>query len=666
MTAPPEPKEEQQRGRRFLSENVSVHSFKKGQGGKRIVEGISTAGLNTPAYKLIEKKLELPSLYKNDYPLFSGNYAGPLNENALQHYSYKILDTVKSKDRAAYVIYFRAKRKKAFAKLEGILMLDTLSYAIQYARLGDSGEIVMEAEHQYSYFEEEDLWFPQEQQLFLKPGKGGSNLSLFSGSIALGTVQKRFSILDFLLSPDDIEENLFLKSTTVNFDINIDSPVDIPRYSSMIKVTNEAGNQPPEYWETNRKLEFEDRDKLTHLQLTNTIAEGKIEDKIEIANGLSNGYYPIGFWNFDLSQLIGYNKYQGIRLGVGGETNSAFSKTFKLNGYAVYGFKDRRLKYGLGTGILLNNRTGTWFNLNYRNDIREIASHHYLKGEKEFALLEPRLVNINNYYIHEDLEASIEHRLTPRLESKFLVVRSDISQLTDYSFLHEDRLYQDYVVSEAKMSFLWRPFSGFINTPAYFNIYNREYPVVTGQISRSIPGMFGGDFDFTRLGLKAEYKTEKPDRSSTHLILEGNIAYGELPLTHAFHAQPNNANKPKILQRYAVAGKIAFETMYFNEFFSDRQAAFHIRHQLRPFFISNKFQPEMVLISRHVIGDFRNINAHKNVNFNTLEHGFSEAGLEINKIFLGFGLSTAYRYGAYHLPNLNQNISFKFTFTLQI
>ncbi|HSP83050.1 MAG TPA: hypothetical protein VLN72_04910, partial [Gillisia sp.] len=242
----------------------------------------------------------------------------------------------------------------------------------------------------------------------------------------------------------------------------------------------------------------------------------------------------------------------------------------------------------------------------------------------------------------------------------------DISQLREYQFLNDGKIYRDYIITEAKLGFLWRPFSKFISTPQFHSIYENKYPVITGQITQGLAGVLNGDFNFTKLGLKAEYEINRQDRSVTQVTLVGNYAVGDLPLTHAFHAFPNNPEKPEILERFSVAGKISFETMYFNEFFSDRQAAVHIRHQLRPFRITDNINPEFALISRHVIGNFNNVEAHQNIEFNTLEHGFSEVGLELNQIFLGIGLSTAYRYGAYHLPTFKENFSFKFTFNLKI
>ena len=106
--------------------------------------------------------------------------------------------------------------------------------------------------------------------------------------------------------------------------------------------------------------------------------------------------------------------------------------------------------------------------------------------------------------------------------------------------------------------------------------------------------------------------------------------------------------------------------MFFSEFFSDRLATLQVRHKLRSFKISNWFKPEMVLITRYAIGDVSNQDRHLGVDFNSLQEVYQESGFEINKLFAGFGLSFAYRYGAYHLSKFEDNIAFKFTFYLKL
>jgi len=105
--------------------------------------------------------------------------------------------------------------------------------------------------------------------------------------------------------------------------------------------------------------------------------------------------------------------------------------------------------------------------------------------------------------------------------------------------------------------------------------------------------------------------------------------------------------------------------MYYNEFFSDKQAMLHIKHQLRPINIHRFIQPELVFISRHAIGDISNPERHS-MPFKSLKNGYHEFGVELQKILVGFGLGAAYRYGPYSLDSFNQNFAFKFTFHLDI
>ena len=653
-------------GRAYLSERVSTHLFSKSKTKKEIVEAIKTAGFKKPVYEVLALKAQALSLYKNDYQIFDTEYAGPLANGAFRNYSYKIIDTTSIDARPSYVIYFKPKREKKVAGLEGILYLDTLSFAIQRAKAQLKGAVDLEVNHNYHYYKEQDVWFPSNQSLTVKPGTGGKDISVFGGSISLGTVQRNRSIMNGVIGSGDVATDLFLESSTINYDIILNQDVPVQRFSSDVKVSNDANDKEITYWEANRQIPFSAKDELTEVTVDSIIKARNIERKITVKKAISNGHYPAGFWNFDLSKFIKYNNYEGIRLGAGGTTNSSFSDNMRIHGYLVYGFKDDKFKYGIGAGKLLNKRTGTWLDLKYSDDIREVGSYKYIRGINDFSILEPRFVNISYYYRYKSIQAGITHRIAPTLESELTLDQSAISQIGNYAYLNNNKLFQDYTITEATIGFLFRPYSNFLNTPESHIILDKGYPQFTGQISKSFSGLLNGDFDFTKVGLKIEYQVNRLDLSNTQFTLEGNYAFGDLPLTHAFHAFPNNPNKVEVLDRFSVAGKIAFETMYFNEFFSDRQAALHIRHQFRPIPITDSFRPELVLVNRFIIGDFSNMDAHKNIEFKSLKHGFSEAGLELNKIYAGLGLSFAYRYGAYHLPSFKENFSLKFTFQLKI
>ncbi len=652
--------------RYFLSEKTSDIYFQKYTPEREFVTGLKSHGFKEPVYEVLTINVEPVSIYEDDYPLYGTNFAGPLGKQAFKNYEYTLVDTVAVAGRQGYMIYYTPKRPNVVAGWEGLLFLDIETLGVQRTISQLSAEIHIEIDRNYTFIENEGIWFPEEEKVKIKPGTGGRDITLFGGSITLGTIQRKSSILNWVISTGKVEADLEMISTTYNYDITPNISIDISRGDAAITVVDSASLRSEEFWGKHRRFPLEEVDVQTEARVSRVIEQKNILRKIEILHTLLTGYYPVGFWNFDLSNFVKYNNYEGLRIGAGGRTNQNFSQRFRIDGYLVYGLKDEAFKYGIGGGLLLDNRSGTWWNLNYRQDLREVAVNDYIRGVNEFSILEPRTANISSYYAYKTLETSLEHRITPRFETELMLSRSEISQLGDYAYINNGVTYTDYTLSEVKFGLLWRPFSSFLSTPRFNQLYEKSYPVITAQVTQGIDGLLESDFQYTKLGLKAEYQMNRQDRSLTQFTLEGNFGVGDIPLTHAFHAFPNNALKEKVMDRFAVAGKIAFETMYFDEFFSDRQAALHIRHQLRPFNIFPSVQPELSFISRHVIGDFKNKDAHQNIEFQTLEHLFSEAGVELNNIFFGLGLSAAYRYGAYHLPEFSDNLSFKFTFELKI
>ncbi|MCH9659281.1 MAG: hypothetical protein K0U54_00055 [Bacteroidetes bacterium] len=383
-------------------------------------------------------------------------------------------------------------------------------------------------------------------------------------------------------------------------------------------------------------------------------------------NPFVSGFYPIGFFDVDLRYFIKYNNYEAFRLGFGGITNDKLFENFKVGGYVAYGFKDKDLKYSIGGNIRLAPKTNTWLDLYYTKDIDEIGSFKYLTDARVYSVFEPRRINVIQFYKHRTWKTSLQHEFSPKILSELKFSNSKIEQIEDYRFVKDGINYDDFHTTEATLSFRVSPKTKFITADDGRIEYFDGLPKISGQITQGIKDVADSDFNYTKLGLKLDYYIKRTDLSSTNFLLEGMMAFGDVPLTHLFHAYPNSPTKDEILQRFSVAGTRSFETMYFGEFFSDKLTTIQVKHSLRRFYISDTFKPELVFITRHAFGDLSNPEAHQGIAFNTLNQFYSESGMELNKILFGFGLSFAYRYGFYHLPDVEDNISFKFTFNLKI
>jgi hypothetical protein len=408
---------------------------------------------------------------------------------------------------------------------------------------------------------------------------------------------------------------------------------------------------------------------LVGAQSTNETNSRSVQDSIrnkEFIKQLGDGYLPTRYFNFDLRYLVKYNQYEALRTGLGGVTNEAFSEKFRLNTYVVYGFKDHRFKYSIGGGIRIAEKTNTWLDISYTDDLQETGSYPFLTDKRFFQLFEPRLLNISLFHKIISRSVSLEYQLSPNVLMETQLSVNDINPTYAYEYTLDGNNYTSFDLSLAKVALQWSPFSKFELTEKGVTEIGDGFPKFTFQYTKSFKDVFKGDFNFSNFEVKAIHQVQHKNESLSEITLISGMANGNVPLTHLYHAYPNNINKEKILRRFSVAGTSSFETMFFNEFFSDAFTTLQVKHALKPFNITDRYKPQLVLINRFAIGSMDNIDRHQNISFGTLDKGYTESGLEINKLIFGFGLSFAYRYGAYHLPNFDDNVAIKFTFNLTL
>lgn len=392
-------------------------------------------------------------------------------------------------------------------------------------------------------------------------------------------------------------------------------------------------------------------------EIDTTQAKKKIRE-----NPFKTGYYTIAFFDIDLRYLIKYNNYEGIRLGFGGITNDRLFENFEIGGYLAEGIKDQGFKYSLGGNYRIHKNGKTRISSYYTDDIREIGGYTYLTDVRTYSVFEPRLLNITQFYKYQEWQTNIQHEFSPKFSTEFRLSLTAVDQIENYFYINNRKIYKNYQLTELTTSFRFNPKTEYYTYEDGSTESYNVYPKISAQITQGIKGAFQSNFSYTKFGVKVDYLIKKQDLSSTHILLEGDLAFGNTPLTHLFHAYPNSPTKDEILQRFSIAGRRSFETMYFGEFFSDKLATIQVKHSLPRFKISARFRPQLVFITRHAIGNLKNPEDHLGIEFDTLNNIYSESGLELNNLALGFGMSFAYRYGYYHIPNFADNISFKFTF----
>ncbi|WP_430410421.1 DUF5686 family protein [Kordia sp.] len=656
-------KKDMTRSHIYLTEKVSEVSFSSSKGKREKILATRMAGFKEPIYEVLGLKIQSFSFYKNEYDLFGTSYAGPLANNALSTYNYKILDTVTNNNRDAYMIYYSPKKKGQTSGLEGILYVDQKSFALQKAIAEIKGVIDIKAIQNFEYNQTFEVWFPSDKEINIRKGKTDDSVSLLGTTINVqrGTTPQD-STKTVRTNEQDESDYVYLSSKTKNFDLAINKEVSIRGRGLAIEIDELAHNRSEEFWNQYRTDSITKRGRETYVVLDSVVAEEGVEKDIYLARKLLKGYYPTKYVDLDLRYLLKYNNYEAFRLGLGGVTNANFSTKYRLNGYGVYGTRDKDFKFGFGGAARLDKRTNTWFGMSYTDDLVETGSSTFITDRRAFSLFEPRLFNIDLFYETKRITANIEHQITAKTHANFMISKSNIESTYDYGFVNDGEIFNAYDITEAIFSVQWNPFSEYMQTRHGRTEIKKAFPQFAFQVTQSVDNFLGSDFDYTKFDARIVHEIRPINKGITSFLVKGGLGIGDIPISHLYHTSPNNPNKDVLLQRFSIAGRNSFETMYFNEFFSDKYAMFQAKHQFKPFKITKGFRPELTLITRFAIGDAENIERHLGQEFNSLKHGYSESGFEINKLFAGFGLSFMYRYGAYHLPELQDNLSFKFTY----
>lgn len=645
----------------FQTEKVSQYQFGNNK-LKETVLGTKIAGFKNPIYEVIAFNLQSISIYDNKYELFETKYENPISNTAPSTYNYKLLDTVNIKGRETFMIYFKNKQKRRTSGLEGVLYIDSQNFAIAKAIMRIKGVLDISGIHEFDYVPNEKVWFQSNTTFKIVKGKNDDDIKILGGTIQFdGDVAE-----DYEPRKKAASDFTYLLSESNNFDIHYNTDTPIKNPSLYIEIKDDASKKPEEFWNQYRKEILDQKSQKTYQLLDSLSVSRRIEKRLGFGRKIINGYIPIGPIDLDLKKIISYNNYEGFRLGLGGITNDKFSKDFRIEGYTAYGTKDGVVKYNLGAGVLLDQDTNTWINGSYTDDVREIASTLFAVDKRVFKIYDPRPINISTFYHYNSWKANVQTKIIPKTEAVLELARTYVEPKFDYLFNYNGQLYSNYIMTTAMLSIVWAPFSDFMQTPSGRNESDKRFPRFTFQYTQSLPNVLDNDFNFGKIDFKTEYEKKYLNGQKTSLLLQGGYAFGDVPLTHLYNTMPNNLTKETVIQRITFAGRNSFETMFFNEFFSSQYIFFQVKHGFNRIKILKKVRPTIVLVSRMAWGNMEKPEQHVGPSYKTLDKGFFESGIELNKIYKGFGLGGFYRYGPNQLFKFEDNIAVKISYVIDL
>ena len=641
----------------YQTEKVNLIQYNE-KGTKETILASRMAGFKQPLYEYLGLHLVSYSVYENPFEILEIPMQNPISNFGRKLYNYTLIDSTTIDNRKVYRIYFQPKKLRA-NKLRGLLYVDAATFAVAKAHYRVYGIVNINAYYDFKYLKEHQIWFPEKTVFNVQKGTNTDDLKILGS-----TIQFNNSIEEGISKNASDQAYLTIESTPFDVAFNTDFVISEPKIK--IEVPESSLSQPEKYWAPFTKDINDKRKSNTYISLDSLSMASKIEHKLFLGRKIINGYFPISLIDVDLRSIVKYNNFEGFRLGIGGVTNNKLAENYKIGFYGAYGLKDRKFKYGISPSYLLNKKSETWVTASYSDDLEEIAQTSFATDSRRFRIYDPRPINISTFYNIRTSALSLESKILPKTNSYFSLSQNYIQPLFDYTYINNGEIYTDYNITSVQFAIQWNPFSNYMRTPMGMIENEKRHPKFSFQVMQTLPDVVENDFTFTKVDFKTFYEIPYLSGHKSSVLLQAGWAFGDIPLTHMYSIAPNNINRDAILQRITFAGKNSFETMYYNEFFSNRYASLQLRHTFNKVNLAYKIAPEFSVVTRMAWGEMDNTEKHIGLPFNTLERGFYESGIEANKIFKGLGITAFFRYGPYQLPRFDDNLSIKISYFLDL
>ncbi|MFO8055464.1 MAG: DUF5686 family protein [Bacteroidales bacterium] len=644
----------------FIMESVSQRFFKAPDRVKEKILHTQVSGLQNPFFFMLATQLQSFTFYDDLINIGGYRMVNPISRGSTKKYWFRIEDTtyVKGPQDTVFTISFRKRGDRSFSGMQGVIQIGSEDFAIRSViaspakeQPSQSGtketggtneqaqqELSIKIQQKYKKVEGKK-WLPEQL-----------NTDIVAPGISLAGVpvkiEGRTYIQDVELK-DDIPNRVFDENY---LEMNENAAV---RNDSMIRVYR-AGNA----------MEI---DKNTYDFIDSLSEAENLERKITFLRILMDGHIPWGPVSFDLDKLPTFNIYEGWRLGAGISTNERFSKVIRLSGYAGWGTKDHRWKYGGALNVRLWDAHDVYMNAEYKNDIREFGR---LPAKRSTGLLDEsgyRDYLVSRFDREELTELSLEFRVLNFAEITTGIRHRDLTFFDNYRFVSNneyatiglDGIRTCELFAGLRYAFRER----YIKTPLGKTSLGSKYPVFWLDYTRGMD-MLKGQLEYEKFDFQAQGDFYTKYYGTISFVVRAGTASENIPLSLQYAGFGSSDN-------FNVDCPGSFNTMDINEFGANTYAAVFLEHDFKKhLFRSQYFQPSLKLRTSVLWGSRGASDYHANISYKSPEKGYFESGLLIDELFKSsfssVGLGFYYRYGPYNQGKLLDDLAVKLVIGLGI
>lgn len=618
-----------------ILESVTERKFLPPDLSEEKVIASRVSGLKDAYLTMLATELQPFGFYEDNISLLDMNFLNPIAKGSIKRYDYFLEDEILRGNDTIFNISFQPKQEANIDGLKGFMYINADGYAIQniVAEPHENLITTLKIQQKYSRINEQD-WFPEQLNFKIEL----SDTDIF---IDGKTYLKEIKLIDTLRRRDFSEVEL--------------------------KYKDDATGKGELFWKTYRIDSLSQKEQLTYRVIDSIGEELKFDKALNVINSVSTGDIPWGVVNIKLNRFLDYNKFEGIRLGSGLETNEKLFKNFSVGGYFAYGFKDENWKFGAHARYDINKSDDFSIEASYSNDVREIGTSS-LQNLRFSIQGNPRSLIASTMDIVEQYQFQINRRDFKYLTWSAALRNEWIRPQYNDVFLNNTQLVNNYRNTEAILNLRYAHRERIVETPLRRVSLGTKYPVFNLRYVKGFDSFLEGTFDYQKVEASVHQSFFSKYLGRTHYHLQAGYIEGDVPIGLLFTGEGSYDKK------FPVVMNNRFQTMFPYEFLSDRYAHLFLSHDIGSLLFKTKdFSPGVILHHNMGWGDLSNPSAH-DFQFSVKNEIFIESGLELTNLLkfeslgtnMGIGVGGFYRYGFYTLDKSSENFVYKLNVTFSL
>lgn len=627
-----------QRQHLLVAENVTENFFRQPDRHSSRLLDYKISGFRSPTLLALMQNFGPINIFDDWITVLGKEHRSPLTKNSERVYDFTLADTTFYEGDSVFVITFEPLDNSGQQLLRGQVSVSRSGWALK--------NIIA---HSADPFAKIDFRIQQNQQLTAG--------YWFPEQINTTFIMREMEI--GMLNPV-IDTRSYLRE--VRLDLQL--PTNVFESAEVIINHNRDTTQLTQHrGEKYDSLERRTFDFYDSLQRTSSTLR-RFENLFEV---FFRGTLRTGKVDWLMSRIISFNRFEGLRPGVGWRTNQRFSQRLSLGVYAAYGLNDNLWKYGGDLAVRILRNPQVKLELGYRHDVIEPGVHAFFEEYPGLAQFSVRPIFATRMDLAEQFRARLRWKPAASWSVRAGLNSTHFRPQFAYAFTDGTHVQTDFRITEVvgELAYVQRLREmQFAGVRRVVGLGHNRFCLAVAQ---GLAGLGGGDYRFTRFEFyyTARWRTRGLGTSTTTLL--SGYLHGVAPLQRQFFGPGGRETR--------VWARNAFNTMGIYEFLTDRYVAAFWHHNLGYLYQTRRSKPELILWQAAGIGDIgRPENAaHLGIAANNFRSGYFESGLGADNLlrfnyadiaYLGVGAGVFYRWGHYALPLPIENMAVRLSATI--